>query len=323
MIKNKTEIYDIEIYPNYFLLCSIDFDTKKRISFVIDEEENDYKKILLWIDNNSLRVGHNILMFDNLLLSFLKKNKEDLSNKSSLFIVSELKRICDKIINKKREDKWDEEMKELFKFKFNCIDTYAIMNTVDKVGLKQVSVNLKYHNVQELPYSPETFLEKEEKKLVKEYCFNDCEISCLLYERKLPDLELRKDVTKRYKLNVMNCNDTAIAKKILDKYYSEATNQQIEEFKDERSYNKPFLLKPLLPKIEFKTKEFQNLYKWFEEQEITEKTEVIIDDDQEKVKKAKIKYDVNFDDLSIRFALGGVHSNDDPGKFKTDDKQTY
>lgn len=318
-VKN-TEIFDIEIYPNYFLLCVIDFNTKKRMSFVIDEKTNDLNKILSWIDKDYLRVGHNILGFDNLLLSFLKKN--NFSNKSNLYIVSELKRICDKIINKKREDKWDDEIKELFKFKFLCIDTYAIMNTVDKVGLKQVSVNLKYHNVQELPYSPDTHLEKEQKKSVEEYCYNDCEISCLLYEKKLPDLELRKDVTKRYKLNVMNCNDTAIAKKILDKYYSESTGERIEDFKDLRSYNKAFLLKPLLPKIEFKTKQFQDLYKWFGEQEITEKTDVILDDDVEKVKKAKIKYDVLFKDLSIRFALGGVHSNDDPGKFKTDDKQT-
>jgi hypothetical protein len=72
------------------------------------------------------------------------------------------------------------------------------MNTIDKVGLKQASINLKYYNVQELPYEPNSVLNEEEKDVVKEYCFNDCEISCLLYEKKIPDLELRKDVTKRY-----------------------------------------------------------------------------------------------------------------------------
>ena len=43
------EIFDIEIYPNYFLICSIDYSTKKKKSFVIDEHNNDLEKILEWI----------------------------------------------------------------------------------------------------------------------------------------------------------------------------------------------------------------------------------------------------------------------------------
>jgi len=316
------EIFDIEIYPNYFVLCSINNTTKERAYFEIDENKNDLKKLLEWVKIKRLRVGHNILQFDNLLLSYLDKNRQNLFASDNLYIVSELKRICDKIINKKRNEKWDDEMKELFKFQFNCIDTLAIMNTVDKVGLKQVSINLKYHNVQELPYAPDTILTQEEKDNVREYCYNDCEISCLLYDKKLPDLELRRDVTKRYGLNVINSNDTGIAKKILDKYYSEATGQNIKEFRDLRSYNKPFLLKEVIPKIEFKTQPFKDLLVWFKEQEITEKTEIILDEEDKEIKKVKIKYDVVIDDLRIRFALGGVHSVDKPKKFKTTKEST-
>ena len=316
------EIYDIEIYSNYFLICSIDYSTKERKSFIIDENINNLDEILEWIKEKKIRVGHNILGFDNLLLSFLVKNKQNLLQSSNMYIVLELKRICDKIINKKRNEHWDDEMKNLFDFKFNCIDTLAIMNTVDKVGLKQASINLKYYNVQELPYEPNSVLNEEEKDVVKEYCFNDCEISCLLYEKKIPDLELRKDVTKRYKIQATNLNDTGIAKKILDKYYSEATNIPVKNFNKLRSYNKPFLLDKLLPNIEFKTKEFKDLLEWFKKQEITEKTEVIVENPEEEIKNAKIKYDVLIKNLSIRFALGGVHSNDTPGKFKSTDNET-
>lgn len=312
----KIEIFDIEIYPNYFLLNSIIFDSKKRRSFIIDENVNDLQKILLWIkEKNITRCGHNLLGFDNLLLSYLYKNQSKLENSSNLYIVSELKRICDKIINKKRDEKWDAEMQILFDFKFNCIDTLAIMNTVDKVGLKQASINLKYYNVQELPYPPDSVLKEEEKLIVKEYCFNDCEISCLLYEKKIPDLELRKDVTKRYKINASNLNDTGIAKKILDDYYSKATNQEVKSFNKLRSYNKPFLLKEILPIINFKTKPFKDLYEWFKIQEITEKTEILIEEEGLEFKKAKIKYDLKLSNITVRFALGGVHSIDKPGKF--------
>lgn len=311
------EIFDIEIYPNYFLLCCIDYNTKERRYFEINETINDLQKLLLWIKEKKVRVGHNVLGFDNLLLSYLQKNSFFLSTCPNQYIITELKRICDKIINKERNERWDSEMTSLFDFKFNCIDTLALMNTVDKVGLKQASINLKFWNVQELPYKPDTFLTFEEMENVKEYCFNDCEISCLLYERKLPDLELRKDVTKRYKIQATNLNDTAIAKKILDKYYSETTNKNIKEFKDLRSYNKPFLLGEVIPNIEFKTKPFQDLLEWFKVQEINEKTQILIEDEELEVKKAKIKYDVILDTISIRFALGGIHSMDKPEKFKT------
>ena len=137
------EIYDIEIYSNYFLICSIDYSTKERKSFIIDENNNNLEEILEWIKEKKIRVGHNILGFDNLLLSFLVKNKQNLLQSSNMYIVLELKRICDKIVNKRRNEHWDDEMKDLFDFKFNCIDTLAIMNTVDKVGLKQASINLR------------------------------------------------------------------------------------------------------------------------------------------------------------------------------------
>ena len=95
------EIYDIEIYSNYFLICSIDYSTKERKSFIIDENINNLDEILEWIKEKKIRVGHNILGFDNLLLSFLVKNKQNLLQSSNMYIVLELKRICDKIINKK------------------------------------------------------------------------------------------------------------------------------------------------------------------------------------------------------------------------------
>lgn len=318
------ETFDCEIYPNYFLLNSYNIETKEKKSFVIDEYENDMIDILNWIKEKKTRVGHNIISFDNLLLCYLQLNSNWLQECSNLNIVERLKSICDRIINKERNKPWDEDLKKLFKIKdFKYIDTLAIMNTVDRVGLKQASINLKFHNVQELPFEPNSFLNVEEKEIVKQYCFNDCEISALLYERKIPDLELRKEVKKLYNMDVTNYNDTAIAKNILDKYYSEATGLEISKFKDLRSYNKPFYLKEILPKIEFKTKPFQDLYKWFGEQLITEKTQIDLkeeDGENEEIKKSKISYDVMLPNLAIRYALGGLHSIDSPGYFKADNQ---
>jgi hypothetical protein len=318
------KIFDLEVYPNYFLLNYIDYTTRKKYSFEISEYENNTKEILKFIRNKKdLIVGHNILGYDLIMLNCIFQNQNYFNRLTNLEICLKLKEISDKIIKKKRNEKWDSEMIPLLDFrKYNCIDTLSIMNTVDRVGIKQASINLKYHNVQDLPFEPSHYLTKEEQKIVKEYCFNDCMIGLLLYEKKQPDIELRKDVSSRYGIDVTNSNDTGIAKKVLNKYYSEYTGLDVKEFKDLRSYNKPFFLKELLPEIEFKTQKFKKLYEWFSLQEITEKTDIgILDDEEKEIKKTKIYYDLILPNITVRFALGGCHSQDTPDKFITTEKE--
>lgn len=317
------DVFDIEVYPVLFSLASIDYETKDRELYVISEEKNDIDGVMKFIKRtHDLRVGHNILFYDNLILGYISNNYKVLKYKTGLEICKDLKMLSDRIIQKDRKEPWPKDIGLLFKaLNWKSFDTLAIMNTIDRVGLKQVSVNLKYPNVQELPFPPDTILTKEEISTVLKYNFNDVEISCLLYEKKIPDYELRKDVSERYDVDVMNSNDTGIAKKILNKYYSEYTELEIDEFKDLRSYNKPFLLKELVPEIKFKTKEFQQLYEWFKIQEITEKTTIDLEEKElEKKKPVKIKYDVLIDGIGIRFGLGGVHSLDKPDIFVSDEK---
>jgi DNA polymerase elongation subunit (family B) len=312
-------IFDIECYINYFLLNFIDYTTKKQYSLEINENTNNLKEIVKFTKvKNTTYVGHNILGYDNLLLNYIVQNRKELVALENLEICSKIKDISDKIINRKRNEQWSDELLELLNFEnFNCIDTLALMNTIDRVGIKQASINLKYNNVQELPYAPESILTLDEQQNVKDYCFNDCNISLLLYEKKLPDIELRKDITERYGVDVSNCNDTAIAKKILNKYYSEYTNLPVKSFKDLRSFNKPFKLEEVVPLIEFKTKPFQDLYQWFKNQEVTEKTEILVDEEDKEVKKTKIFYDLRLPNIVVRFAFGGLHSIDLPKKFVT------
>lgn len=322
--KQEILLFDIEVYPNYFLLNYIDYDSKDQYSYEINESDNCINEIVNFcLKRNVLYIGHNILGYDLLILNYILKNKKELLQLNNLDVCLAIKSISDKIISKKRNEKWHSDLIPLLDFrKFNCIDTLAIMNTVDRVGIKQASINLKYNNVQDLPFEPGTYLTKEEQSIVKEYCFNDCNIGLLLYEKKKPDIELRKDVSERYDIDVTNSNDTGIAKKVLNKYYSEYTNLDIKSFKDLRSYNRPFLLGEVVPKLEFKTKPFQDLYEWFKKQEITEKTDIdLIEDELQEVKKVKIHYDLRLPGITVRFALGGCHSQDPPGKFITTTKE--
>jgi len=315
-MKENIECWDVECYTNLFSLASINYETKNRTLFVISEVRNDILGIMEFFkQKKTLFVGHNILNYDNILISYIIKNYSELKKLNNLEICKKLKFISDKIIEKKRNEKWSDLLKVYLTPSYKCLDTYQLMNTIDRISLKQASVNLKYHNVQDLPYSPETILTQEQIIEVLAYNFNDCEIQCLLYEHFIPNIELRKEVSKIYKLDVSNANDTAIAKKIINKNYSEKTGISENDFKDLRSFNSPFYLKEVVPTLEFETKEFQDLYNWFKNQLITEKTEISTGDTE---KKEKISYDLIHPVINIRFALGGCHSMDLPGMFVSD-----
>ena len=57
------EIYDIEIYSNYFLICSIDYSTKERKSFIIDENNNNLEEILEWIKEKTIFFNYILFFF--------------------------------------------------------------------------------------------------------------------------------------------------------------------------------------------------------------------------------------------------------------------
>jgi hypothetical protein len=309
------KIFDTECYPNLFSLGAINHVTKERELYVISEKQNDLDKIIDFCKQKGMYSGHNILNYDNLLLAYLITNYEKFKLLDNLSICKSLKLLSNRIIEKQKNQKHDEDIQQLFKVKVfsSCLDTLAITNTVDRTSLKQLSVNLKFHNVQELPYKHDTYLSETEIQDVLDYMFNDVEISDILFEKKKEDILLRTDVSKRYKVNVLNCNDTSIAKKILDKYYSEYTKIPISDFKDLRSFNTSFYLKELMPDIFFEMKEFQNLKLWFENQLFTEAIKI---DVEKEVKKSDSHYDVILPNISIRYGYGGVHSIDTPGIFE-------
>jgi hypothetical protein len=97
--------------------------------------------------------------YDNILLNYILKYVNSLNFEKGLIICKKLKEISDLIINRKRNEKWNPKLKDLITTKaFKFVDTLAIMNTIDRVGIKQASVNLKYNNVQDLPYEPDKIL---------------------------------------------------------------------------------------------------------------------------------------------------------------------
>lgn len=321
------KVYDIEIYPNLLSIGAKNIVTGEKETYAIHEKRNDLEAILEFIDKKHALIGYNLKKFDNLLLYHISLNRKRFLTEKPLMVVRELKDIANEIIryqNKKIEI--TDRIKALYRHKsFRYLDLLAIINTVNRTSLKQISVNLKWWNVQTLPYPHDKWLTDEEIEVVLDYMFNDCDITEQLYIAKKKDVDLRKDIKNRWDVDVTNVNDTGIAKMILNKYYSEATGIAVKDFENLRSYNKAFSLKSIVfPVFNFKTKPFQELMVWLNSQIYKEGTKIKLREEYDEDNEEKEQgYVVSSKGLNLQIALGGLHSIDLPGLFDNKDGFIY
>ena len=113
----SVNVYDIEVYPNYFLLCytSISADVDKIISkkedleikFIDSRDENFAQKIYelfkFDLDNLTLWVGYNNTSYDDNIIAYICKHRAEAAVNKDKFL-KDLKNLSDSIINNTKLD---------------------------------------------------------------------------------------------------------------------------------------------------------------------------------------------------------------------------
>jgi len=103
-------------------------------------------------------------------------------------------------------------------------DHIDIMNVAPgKAGLKLYGGRIGAQKLQDLPYEPDKVLTPEEMNNVESYCGNDLELTKLLYENLKPQIELRKQMSAQYGMDLRSKGDAQIAESVL-KHELEAAN---------------------------------------------------------------------------------------------------
>jgi hypothetical protein len=160
-------VFDLEVFPNYFLAMFVNTKTETITSFEMENVE-ELKEFLKQED--LLLIGYNSKHYDSIILSQIisdnVKTCEDIY-RLSLHIVS----------GKARKD---ETLKKLF-YKENSWGDVDLMQIKPPMfsgkvfdwSLKKHQIRMKWKNVQDLPYQYDKNLTSGEKTEVIEYCKND------------------------------------------------------------------------------------------------------------------------------------------------------
>lgn len=298
----KKWIFDIEVFFNYFGVSFLNTEDKDDIrSFVIcwDLGIDDLQKLKAFLDLEvSLLIGYNSISYDANILDFVY-------NYSGTKINKDLFKLSQDIISREKGGVFSAQKK----YAWPNLDLMKLM-AFDKLGvsLKQCAINLQWKKIQDLPLPYDHAVQQEDLETILKYNINDVLITYELYIALQEKIELREKLGELYDVDLMSASDSKIANVLLEKMYTQQTNLEIRQIRNLRTKRDFLWLKDCIsPKIRFKTKKLNDL-KW-------EIAQTLVVSENNFVYKKKLSFGGNKYELGV----GGLHSEDDPEKFISND----
>jgi hypothetical protein len=303
----KIYIYDLEIYPNYFLAIFKNKDTKE-IFFFEDEAIIDF------LTEENILVGFNNVSFDDRILKFIKHTGS----------IKDVYKLCDMLINKGGLPEDFVKQESSIKIANFTID---LINYHKHKALKELGVSLGHDLIQELPINPNKNISLEEREIIKKYCLNDVEITEKLYHKNLSKIKVRQTLMnltyeerKDYNRNFYNLSDAQLASTFMGLKYCFTEKINFKHFDVPRipEYEKINIGEIINPIIKFKNNILINFYDRLVKQDLIfieesintyNKNQQVIKQTKTLDKKSISNEKIKINNTTYNFGLGGLHSD--------------
>lgn len=303
-MERKIWIYDIEVYPNLFCVTFWDNQANEKKIFEVSYRKNEAFELYSFLITNTHKyfVGYNSINYDDKVLKYFIKLFNSGVHSSKMVYNRQLFEYSKSIIDGTCTDS------NYTKQDWNSIDLLLIHRFHKLgIGLKQVGVTLKCPKIQDLPYAYDKMLTEDEIDNVIAYNANDVFITWKLYKASLEEINLRKDISQVYGVNVINSSRPNIADKIVTKFIRDKTGWDYEYLKNLRDTETIIPLKDIIsPSVEFKTPQLQKL--------LAELKSTVID-----AENSTFEHSFVFDESKYTLALGGLHSDNKSQIYVSDD----
>lgn len=275
-------IYDIEVYPNLFLLTVKDVITKEIRTFEISPRKNEARKIVSLLNtyrlNGTRMIGYNNYGYDYPVLHLLIAGTRLFNNANLLMRQLYLK--SKDIIENNKDTKfthmvWDNQqvVPQVDLFKIHHFD-----NKARSTSLKMLEFNMRSKSIQDLPFiAGERLTKASQIERLITYNIHDVEKTYDFFNESHAQITFREHLSKQYNRNFMNHNDTKIGKDYFIMQLEKVVNDEIcyrkingRKVVNQTPRNKIVVKDILFPYIEFKHPEFKRIHNLYKRMVITD-----------------------------------------------------
>lgn len=300
--KRPTAVFDIECYPNYFLIYFRNVETLKGKYFEayptlgLDLDIEGIQKII----RKYRLVSFNGNSYDVPMLTLA------LSGASC----GELKRASDTIIQADMKA-WE------FYEHYECQPPKAL-DHIDLIEVAPGQASLKIYGgrihsrrMQDLPFDPDDEITPEKRSKLIEYCGNDLQTTIDLWESLKAQIDLRVAISEQYDLDVRSKSDAQIAEALIKHELEAMTNRRVKR-PEVRSGT--FLYRP--PEfMRFRSPELQEMFR-----RVCRAGFVVRRNGRVEMPAELENYAVRIGDGVYRMGIGGLHSSEERRTIYADDE---
>ena len=304
-------VMDYETIVNCFIGVFVDYkDSSVKHLFVVHEQRNDLPKLIAFLNKcateGQWHISYNGLAFDAQISQFIMDNHKRLLSLSTKDQVKLIYTFATDLIKKKDEGLFAPyspkqlKIKQLDLFKLNHWDNKAKMSS-----LKWIQYSMDWDNVEEMPHRhDQPVTDSHTLKSVIDYCLNDVLSTKEIFKHSKEQIQLRKDLTKEYKIDLYSASEPRISKELFLYFLHKKLGWEKSEIKQLRTKRDYIVLADcILPQVEFKTPEFQSVLNYFRTKVITST-------------KDGFKYSLNFKGVKVDYGLGGIHGASKTGVYE-------
>ena len=284
-MEKRVWIFDLETL-DVFTATYLDRDSDETRVFVIDNELDDRELMFEFLDNEVAGlVGFNSINFDAQILEYMYRNPDCTAGdirRYAQIITSDNDRMND-------VPEWRLRHKHLDLYRIHHFD-----NKNKRTGLKWCEFSMDLENIEDMPSDGEG---ENWLQMILSYNLNDVIATKELYKRTISMIELRKQLTKMYGINLINASDSKIGSELTLKLYCQKTGKNIKDVRSMRTYRKSIKIGDIIfPYVKFNSNIFNLVLNHFKNLEI-------------KDTKSGSEFSVNYKDFQFDYGSGGIHGS--------------
>lgn len=314
-------LFDIECYPNFFLIGMKSYQTGFVKFFESSgEQDMDYNG-LRWMVQNCTLIGFNLNGYDLPMLWAVLAGR----NCGQLYEIS-------RKLTEKRKSATGQRIKpkpwliaKKFGYKIGRCDAIDIQTVApalpQELSLKHYGARMHVDRLQELPVDFKNDLSYEDARGIRLYNINDLDVTGWLRNALTADIDLRKQMRQVYNIDLRSRSDAQIAERVMAAEIKAQTGIEISAAQARERwapgtrfhYNNPNY-------IQFYTSKLQELHQQILAQEfmVTESGKVAAGGQELDEKKAK--WSVSIGQTKYTIGIGGLHSTEKQQTYFTDDQ---